>query len=326
MDKALLGIDIAKETFVVVLLVGATRSPAAEFANDAEGYERLGRWLHKRKVKQVHACMAATGRYADELAGWLHEQGQVVSVINPARLKAYAQSRLSRTKTDGVDAGLLADFCLTQQPEAWTPPDPAWRELQAMVRQLDALHATRQQELNRLAAHPPSAVVRQTIEAHVAFLDEQIKALKAQMRTHIDQHPDLKTQHDLLTSIPGIGDTTADLILAEIPDLRAFDEAGQVVAYAGLNPRHRQSGKSVRGHSPLSKCGNARLRKALYMPALVAKRFNPCIRAFCQRLAAHGKPPMVVLGAAMRKLLVLAYGVVKSGQPFDPARFSAAHP
>lgn len=326
MDKAVLGIDIAKETFVVVLLVGATRSPAAEFANDAEGYERLGRWLHKRKVKQVHACMEATGRYADELAGWLHEQGQVVSVINPARLKAYAQSRLSRTKTDGVDAGLLADFCLTQQPEAWTPPDPAWRELQAMVRQLDALHATRQQELNRLAAHPPSAVVRQTIEAHVAFLDEQIKALKAQMRTHIDQHPDLKTQHDLLTSIPGIGDTTADLILAEIPDLRAFDEAGQVVAYAGLNPRHRQSGKSVRGHSPLSKCGNARLRKGLYMPALVAKRFNPCIRAFCQRLAAHGKPPMVVLGAAMRKLLVLAYGVVKSGQPFDPARFSAAHP
>lgn len=326
MDKAVLGIDIAKETFVVVLLVGATRSPAAEFANDPTGYERLGRWLKKRKVKHLHACMEATGRYGDELAGWLHEQGQVVSVINPARLKAYAQSRLSRTKTDGVDAGLLADFCLTQQPEAWTPPDPAWRELQAMVRQLDALHATRQQELNRLAAHPPSAVVRQTIEAHVAFLDEQIKALKAQMRTHIDQHPDLKTQHDLLTSIPGIGDTTANLILAEIPDLRAFDEAGQVVAYAGLNPRHRQSGKSVRGHSPLSKCGNARLRKGLYMPALVAKRFNPCIRAFCQRLAAHGKPPMVVLGAAMRKLLVLAYGVVKSGQPFDPARFSAAHP
>lgn len=326
MDKAVLGIDIAQETFVVVLVVGAMRSPAAEFPNDPDGYERLGRWLNKRKVKQLHACLEATGRYGDDLAGWLHEQGQVVSVINPARLKAYAQSRLSRTKTDGVDAGLLADFCLTQSPEAWTPPDPAWRELQAMGRQLDALQATRQQELNRLGANPPSAVVRQTLAAHVAFLDEQIQALQAQIRSHIDHHPDLKTHHDLLTSIPGIGDTTADLILAEIRDLRAFDNAGQVVAFAGLNPRQRQSGKSVRGHSPLSKCGNARLRKGLYMPALVAKRFNPCIRAFCQRLAANGKPKMVVVGAAMRKLLVLAYGVVKSGQPFDPARFAPAHP
>lgn len=326
MDTPILGVDIAKETFMVVLVVGATRSPAAEFANDAEGYARLGRWLHKRKVKALHACMEATGRYWEELAWWLHEAGYRVSVINPTRLKAYAQSRLSRTKTDGVDAGLLADFCLTQTPEAWTPPDPAWRELQAMVRHLEALQATRQQELNRLGTHPPSTVVRQTIETHIAFLDTQIKALKAQIRTHIDQHPDLKSQHDLLTSIPGIGDTTADLILAEVRDLRAFDEAGQVVAYAGLNPRHRQSGKSVRGHSPLSKCGNARLRKGLYMPALVAKRFNPFIRAFCQRLAQNGKPPMVVLGAAMRKLLVLAYGVVKSGQPFDPARHLPATP
>lgn len=237
MDKVVLGIDIAKETVVVVLVVGATRSPAAEFPNDAAGYERLGRWLQKRKVKQLHACMEATGRYGDDLAWWLHEQGHVVSVINPARLKAYAQSRLTRTKTDGVDAGLLADFGLTQQPEPWTPPDPAWRELQAMVRQLDALQAIRQQELNRLGTHPPSPVVRATLEAHVTFLDAQIKALKAQIRAHIDQHPDLKTQHNLLTSIPGIGDTTADLILAEIRDLTAFDHAGQVVAYAGLNPR-----------------------------------------------------------------------------------------
>ncbi len=178
MDKVGLGIDIAQETFVVVLLVGATRSPVAEFPNDAAGYERLGRWLQKRKVKHLHACMEATGRYGDDLAWWLHEQGHVVSVINPARLKAYAQSRLSRTKTDGVDAGLLADFCLTQSPEAWIPPDPAWRELQAMVRQLDALQATRQQELNRLGAHPPSAVVRQTLEAHIAFLDEQSRPSK----------------------------------------------------------------------------------------------------------------------------------------------------
>ncbi len=325
MDKVVLGIDIAKETFVVVLVRDEQRSQG-EFSNDPAGYEQLGRWLNKRKAKTVHACLEATGRYGDALAVWLHESGHGVSVINPARLKAYAQSRLSRTKTDGVDAGLLADFCLTQSPEAWTPPDPAWPELQAMVRQLDALQATRQQELNRLAAHPPSAVVRQTIEAHIAFLDAQIKTLKTQIRDHIDRHPDLKSQHDLLTSIPGIGDTTANLILAEIRDLRAFDDAGQVVAYAGLNPRHRQSGKSVHGHSTLSKCGNARLRRGLYMPALVAKRFNPFIQAFCARLAQNGKPHMVVLAAAMRKLLVLAYGVVKSGQPVDPTRFTSIQP
>lgn len=322
MDKGVLGIDIAKDSFVVVLLVGESRQQA-EFTNDPAGFGQLGRWLKKRKTQTVHACLEATGRYGDELAWWLHEAGHTVSVINPARLKAYAQSRLSRTKTDGVDAGLLADFCLTQTPPMWTPPDPAWRELQAMVRQLEALQATRQQELNRLGSNPPSSVVRQTIEAHVAFLDDQIKALQRQIRDHIDQHPALKAHRDLLTSIPGIGDTTAHLILAEIRDLTAFDAAGQVVAYAGLNPRLHHSGKSVCGHSPLSKCGKARLRRALYMPALVAQRHNPFIRAFCQRLAANGKPKMVVVAAAMRKLLVLAYGVVKSGRPFDPARHLA---
>jgi transposase len=323
MKRSVLGIDVSKATLDVVLRRDGMAEQHAVFDNDLAGIKRLAKWLKKRQAGETHVCLEATGLYGDEVALSLHEAGHVVSVVNPAQIKAHGQSRLLRNKTDAIDAALIADFCLKEQPAAWTPPDPAWLDLRAMARQLDHLQTIRQQEHNRLQAGVTTPLVLEALRAHIAFLDQQITVLQQHIQDHIDQHPALRQQRDLLTSIPGIGPVSASQILAEIRDIRAFHSAAQLAAFAGLTPRHRQSGSSVRGYTPLSKIGSPALRKALFFPALSARRCNPLIRAFCDRLAARGKPPMLVIGAAMRKLLHLIFGVIKSGQPFDPA-FQAA--
>ncbi len=314
---ASVGIDVGKQALVVVLLKGGQSYPAT-FSNDETGIQTLGRWLKKHGGRKASVCLEATGRYGDEVAWRLHEGDWRVSVVNPARIKAYAQSQLSRNKTDESDAALIADFCLTQQPEVWTPPSPAQRELQALVRHLDKLETMRQQERNRLQAGIPSATVRDTLQNHIAFLEQQIHDLKQHIHDHIDHHPDLKSQHDLLTSIPGIGDLTAYKLLAEIPDLARFHSADQLVAYAGLNPKQHRSGSSIHRPSRLSKIGNPTLRAALYMPAVVAKTHHPTLRPFAQQLVQRGKSHMVALGAVMRKLLVLVFAILRSQKPFDP--------
>lgn len=312
-----LGIDIAKDTFDVALYQDG-QYQLGQFSNDPAGHRRLFKWLKKQQAGTVHACLEATGRYGDALALALYEAQIAVSVVNPARVKAYGNSQLKRNKTDREDAKVLAHFCATQQPALWTPPPPEVRELQALVRRLVTLKEDRSSELNRRQSGVQSTVVLQDIDDHLAFLDSQIRALEDHIKQFIDRHPDLRRQRDLLNSIPGIGDITAAYFLAEVPDVRRFDSAGQLAAYAGLTPRHVQSGASIRRPTRLSKTGNTRLRTAFYMPALVAKRHNPLVADLVARLEARGKAKMVIIGAIMRKLLHLAFGVLRTGKPFDP--------
>jgi transposase len=150
----------------------------------------------------------------------------------------------------------------------------------------------------------------------LTFIDKQIIKIKDKLTAIVKQNEQLNSHVELLTSIDGIGAKTAWAILAYIGDISLFENAKQISSYAGLNPRIEQSGTSVQ-HSSLSKMGCAKLRKSLYMPALVAVRFNPLMHAFYEKLLAKGKPKKVALVAVMRKLLVLAYGVLKSGKPFD---------
>jgi len=322
--KAHLGIDIAKASFDVVLLVDEQSDVHAQFSNDKAGFKKLQTWLVHRQVSELQACMEATGNFSEGLATFLYEQGYTVSLVNPARISGYAKSQMRRNKTDKLDAALIADFCRNQQPPAWTPPDPAWKELQAMVRHLQDLDKARQQARNRLSALPNSAAVLAQLHDQIAFLDQQMNDLKKLINDHIDQHPDLKKQRDLLTSIPGIGDLTAGKLLGEFRHIPAFDHPNQLVAFAGLNPRQHVSGSSVRGRTVISKQGRASIRAALYMPAVVAKRFNPILARFAARLKANGLSGTQIVVAIMRKLLHLAYGVLKSGLPFDPNRsFSA---
>lgn len=320
--SAILGIDIGKDQIVVVLLRAGHDAEAATFDNHLTGFKTLQRFLKKRRIKELHTCMEATGRYYEALAEFLDAAGWTVSVVNPARIKAYAEAQLSRNKTDQLDAALIADFCRTQQPLRWTPPPPEWRHLQALVRHLEDLQADEQRQRNRRhalqhAAHP-NGLVLSNLEAQLTLLQAQIEQVKRAIGQHLNQHPDLKRDKDLLASIPGIGELTAGKLLAEFCAIRDFSNVRQLVAFAGLNPRQHQSGKMARGHTPISKQGRATLRAALFLPAIVAKNRYPCLQPLVERWRQHGLCEMEIVVALMRKLLHLIFGVLKSGQPFDP--------
>lgn len=318
---AILGIDVAQATLAVALWREEQALEQAEFANTRAGFNQLHHFLKKRRAVPVQACMEATGRYGENLAEFLVERGHQVSVVNPARIKKYAESQLQRNKTDRLDAEVIADFCRTQQPPRWSPPSPAQRELQTLVRHLANLETDRQRQRNRQhalqhAAHPSSTVLDH-LQQHINFLTDQIEQVQRAIQEQIDRHPDLKHQRDLLDTIQGIGPLTAAKLLGEYGDMSQFSDVRQVVAFAGLNPRQHQSGSSVRGHPSISKMGRASIRAALYMPAVVAKRANPRLAAWADRLAARGLSQMEIIVAVMRKLLHFAFGVLKSQQPFD---------
>ncbi len=314
----ILGIDIAKEKFDIALYKDKQRIAAGQFANSPAGFKKLRKWLNNKSTGQVWACMEATGRYGDALAMYLYQADHQVSMVNPARIKKYAESKLQRNKTDKLDAKVIADFCRTQEPSLWRPPTPEKRELQEMVRRLSALIKEQTRERNRLKSGIESEVVKSSIAANLEFLDAQIAQFEEQIQSHIDQYPDLKRDRELLTSIKGIGPKTAAIILGELPDVDNFDYSGQAVAYVGLSPQQHLSGSSVRKRSKLTKTGNQNIKTALYFPALSAIQHNPIVKALAWRLEEKDKEKMVIVGAAMRKLLQLAYGVLKSGQPFDP--------
>jgi transposase len=318
MTEPALGIDIAKLKFNVCLINQSGKLRHKVFPNTSTGFEQLMEWLSKQGVERVRACLEATGTYGEALSLFLYQAGHTVSVINPAAIKAFAQSRLSRTTTDRVDAELIARFTQAQEPPAWTPLPQEVRELQALVRRLESLIEMRVAEENRLSSGITVKVVRESVQEHVAYLTEQIKRTEELIRQHINNHPGLKRQTELLDSIPGIAETTAALLLAEITDITQYRSARQVAAYAGLVPRERQSGSSLRGRARLSKIGNARLRKALYFPAITALRCSPFFQHWAEGLQERGKCKMTVICAVMRKLIHLAYGVLKSEKPFDP--------
>lgn len=313
-----LGIDISKASFHVALLKGEKQAKYHEFTNDDKGFGQLSQWLEQQGVNPVHGCLEATSIYGHALAIHLHQQGHQVSIVNPLRVKGYGKSQLSRTKTDRADAKLIARFCRDLKPAPWHPSEAEVMRLQAYTRRLDALEQMLTQEKNRLEITPDE--LKADIEAHLQFLKEQVKTVKKRLLEHIQTHDGLKHQHELLTTIVGVGDATAARVLAEIGSIQHFDSARQLAAFAGVTPQERESGSSVHGKTRLCKIGNRRLRKALYFPALNLLQRCPQAQAFRERLLAAGKSKMQVVGALMHKLIRVIYGVLKSKQPFDPDR------
>lgn len=313
------GIDVSKDKLDVELVDEQQPSKSVQVSNDKAGWAALNKWLSKQAAAGCRVCLEATGRYSEGVAQSLYEAGYTVFVVNPARIRGYATSQLRRNKTDKLDAKLIAHFCRTQELEAWTPTPPELHQLQALVRHLAVLEQAKQQCANRLRdkAALPALVIEQLQGQHT-LLCQQIDQLKQAIQDHIDQHPDLKRQRDLMASIPGIGLLTAAKLLAECRPLTDFDDVRQLVAFAGLNPAHHQSGSSINKKTVISKCGNSAIRAALYMPAVSAKTHNPVLQAFAQRLQAKGLCQMAIIAAVMRKLLHLVFGVLKSGKPFDP--------
>lgn len=318
MESHVLGIDVGKSRcHAALLLAGKIKNKA--FDNSPAGVQELQSWLKRQQVEKGHACMEATGTYAETLATWLIEAGHDVSIVNPARIKGFAQSELSRTKTDKTDAGVIARFCLAHKPAKWQAPLPEVRALRDWVRRLEDLKEMFQMEDNRLKSGVLSQEVEQDIRQLMSQLEEAMRLTRKRISQHLRQHPKLREDAALLGTIPGIAEQTAALILAEIGSAEAFQSAKHLAAYAGLTPREKQSGTSVRGKARLSKVGNAHLRRGLFMPARTALRCNPAVQALGERLKQKGLPNKAIQGAAMRKLLHMAYGVLKSRRPFDPS-------
>lgn len=317
MEQPVLGIDVAKETLDIALSDGV-QLQHGQFSNNLKGHEQLELWLRKQTDSSVHVCLEATGQYGDSVAEYLNAHGYPVSVVNPARIKHYGNSKLRRNKTDKADAQLIAEYCLREKPALWTPPPASFKDLQALERHLDDLQGAKRQEANRLLSGVHTSFVVDSLALLCNFLDDQIDQTKKAIQDHINQHEELRRMETLLVTIPGIGKLTAAKLLGEIRSIVDFQSARQLAAYAGLTPRNFLSGTSVHKKTRLSKTGNANLRKALYMPAIVAIKHNPIIRSFCQRLSQSGLKPKEVIGAAMRKLLHLVFGILKTGRPFDP--------
>ena len=259
--------------------------------------------------------MESTGIYSQALACFLVAHDVMVSVVNPLKIKGFSQSCLVRNKTDKADAILIAKFCQAIQPSAWEPKPESITKLQSLVRRFDDLQKFYYQEQNRLEAS--DAIIIESIEKIQSMLQSEMEAIEKQIEAHIQSCQVLKDKQQLLISIPGVGDRTTSKLLAFCGNIEAFQHPKQLAAYAGLNPSHRTSGTSVNGKSRLSKMGNAEIRKALYMPALVAMKHNPIIKCFCEQLHQRGKPKMVVVCAAMRKLIHIIFGVLHSQKPFN---------
>ena len=246
MTISIIGIDISKLKFDLCLLRDNGKLKHKVFANTASGFLQLSAWLEKQQVERLHACLEATGTYGEALATYLCDAGYMVSVINPAVIKAYAESHLSRTKTDTVDATLIARFCQERKPPKWQPLPAEVRELQALVRRLEALLEMHQMEENRLGVASTAAVTESLCE-HITFLDEEIARTEKLIRSHIDSHPGLRSQRELLVSIPGIGETTAAKLLGEIMDVKLYKSARQVSDAGDWSGHEKADSHCLRG-------------------------------------------------------------------------------
>lgn len=316
MDKITIGIDISKQKFDAAYRGAEGRWSQRVFENNPKGFNELLRWLSQDRTGELHVVMEATGRYGEDLAHFFHGQGFDVSIINPAQIKHYGRSLLRRTKTDKADARLIAEFADRHNLPLWQPLSPSLQALKEQVRCLNSLKKDETQIRNRLeAACDPK--VRNIYKQNLRQIQAQIKDLEAAIRDIIKKDQGVKENFQRLKSIPGIGEITAIILLAELPDLETFKCAKQLAAYAGLNPSIRTSGSSVRGRSSLSKMGHALLRKALFLPALSVMGRQTPLRPFIDRLREKGKKGKVIVGAVMHKLLHIIFGVMKRQVAFQ---------
>lgn len=317
-----LGMDVAKAKLDCCLLLdeAAGRRKTKAVNNTRSGIADLLAWVAKQNVSsgELHVVMEGTGVYHEQAALALADAGVMVSIVNPAQVKDFGRGLAVRTKTDGVDSFVLARYGALLKPAAWTPPAPEARLLQALLARRDAIAQDLQRERNRQekadATDTPERI-RQSLADSIGFLSRQLAQLQKDIDQHIDRHPGLKDDLALLQSIPAVGPQVGSNMLS-VMHSHDFGSAEQLAAYLGLVPVERQSGSSVLGRARLSKAGPARIRAVLYMAAVVATRCNPHVKAVYERLLARGKSKMSALGAAMRKLVHLCFGVLKTRQPY----------
>lgn len=318
-----IGIDVSKAKLDCAWLDENNKLKVKVFPNALAGWAGLVEWSLKNtglSISELHFVMEATGVYHEQLATFLYDKGVAVSVVNPAQVKFYGQSLGVRGKNDKKDSVVLARYGLHEKLKRWQPEALEIRTLKALVARLDSIEKDLQRERNRQEkagiSQAPQAVLGSLAQI-IGTLDTERRQLEKLIEDHIDNHKQLKQNKELLESIPGVGKVIATRMLMVIGS-RQFDSAGQCSAYLGLVPVQHESGSSVRGRPRLSKAGNPGIRAKLYMAAVVATTYNPDIKAQYQRLTKGGKSKMSALGAAMRKLVQICFGVLKHQQPYQP--------
>ena len=318
-----IGIDISKAKLDCAWLRENNKVKSKVFSNQIEGWKALISWAEKNtkeNATQLHFVMEATGVYHENFAAWLYDQGANVSIVNPAYVKHYAQGIGVRTKNDKKDSIVLARYGKKESPLLWQPAPLEIRTLKALLVRLDAVEKDLLRENNRLEkstfTETPTAVL-ESIEHAIEFLKKERTNLEKLIEEHLNKHEKLKSDNALLKTIPGVGPVIAQRMVMIVGG-HQFNSASQCAAYLGLIPVEKESGSSIRGRSRLAKNGNPTIRAKLYMAAVSAKQYNPDIKAQYERLTGKGKSKKSALGAAMRKLVQICFGVLKHQQPYQP--------
>lgn len=316
------GIDVAKATLDVACEPG-TPALARQFANDPPGIAALGAAL--AALRPALVVLEATGGYQHAVVAALAVAGLPTAVVNPRQVRDFARSLGTLAKTDALDAAVLARFAAAVRPTPRPLPDAATAALQAVLTRRQQLLDMRVAEQNRLAAPPPAAI-RPGVEAHIAWLTEQLADLDRELGEQIQASPVWRVQDELLRSIPGVGPTTARTLLAALPELGKLGRQA-IALLVGVAPLNQDSGQR-RGRRAIGG-GRAGVRAVLYMAALSAARCNPALRAFYRRLRDAGKPARLALTAVARKLLTVANAVLRDGRAWNasvPAALAATAP
>jgi transposase len=325
--ETVVGIDVSKDWVDVAVQRPGGTVEQERFANEVGAWRRLVRWVKKNR-RPVRVVLEATGVYHFDLAVFLHAQKDVaVMVVNPRAARHFAAATMQRAKTDAVTALVLVEFAARMEFVPWQPPRAAVLTLRALARRLTALKQQSAAEKNRQQAagvgEQTPAVVQADIAANVAQLGQRIATLTAEAVTLITGDPELAARYERLQSVPGIAQASGVQLLAELAVLPPELTVRQWVAHAGLDPRPFESGSSVRRPPRISKQGNARLRTALYFPALTAMQHETHVRAFAAQLRTRGLEPMQVVVAVMRKLLHALYGMWKHQADWRGEKFYA---
>lgn len=315
MNPPSLGIDIAQRTFAAALRFDQRRFLQAQFDNHIGGFRKLRRWLKQHGVGALRVGLESTNTYAEALAQWLHDEGHEVYLLNPERTAHYARSVGQRNKTDPADACTIAAFVANHEVTLWQPPPPEQKHLRSLTRTRRQLVDARTQFGNQLKT--ADAVAQPHLQALLLSLRTQIKRIEREIREHLRAHPALSEAVRRMMTLKGVGLLTAAIVLAELPPVTEETDPRAICAWAGLTPRRWQSGE-LELPARLSRKGNEHLRAALYMPALVAKRYNPLLKAFAERLAAKGKRTPAILGALAHKMLRILVGLLRTNTDFDP--------
>jgi transposase len=319
------GIDVGSKELVMVIRHKGKNHKARTFNNTPDGHAKIVKALSAKKG-ELKICLEATGIYHFDLAVALNYANLMLMVVNPKAAKHYFEALMTRSKTDQVDAGILAQYAETMPFNKWCMPAEKTLQLQAFSRKIAALTKLKTQMKNQLHAlsstnSVPEIILEETHDS-IAFFEDQIQRLKDHALTLINSDEHLQRSLGLITSIKGVADTSAIQLLGELLILPKDMNNRQWVAFAGLDPRHHQSGTSVSKKPRISKAGNSYVRQALYMPALCAANHDPYVKAYYQHLIEdQGLKKMQALCAVMRKLLHAIHAMLKNELRFDSTRF-----